>query len=103
MVADFMIDGNWNELNLGQELPSSIANDILQIQIYKEHDKIIWTVESNGNLKELCTKIERANPVLNINFIKWREPHDNYLKLNTDGCSEGSPGEAGGGGILRDH
>ncbi|XP_015170859.1 uncharacterized protein [Solanum tuberosum] len=57
----------------------------------------------HGNSKELCTKIERVNPVLNINFIKWRKPPDNYLKLNTDGCSKGNPGEAGGGGILRDH
>ncbi|KAH0748058.1 hypothetical protein KY290_027290 [Solanum tuberosum] len=56
-----------------------------------------------GNWKELCIKIERVNPVLNIKFIKWREPLDNYLKLNTDGCSKGNPGEAGGGGILRDH
>ncbi|KAH0724103.1 hypothetical protein KY290_023795 [Solanum tuberosum] len=57
----------------------------------------------HGNWKELCIKIERVNPVLNIKFIKWREPLDNYLKLNTDGCSKGNPGEAGGGGILRDH
>ncbi|KAH0742301.1 hypothetical protein KY290_035344 [Solanum tuberosum] len=179
MVADFIINGNWNELKLGQELPSSIVNDILQIQIYKGHDKIIWTAEPNGsiramvmqwwmtktnnkiqetmhqclptilcweiwksrcnarfegikastyriiervtwlmtlilnkqfpclnfagNWKELCIKIERVNLVLNIKFIKWREPPDNYLKLNTDGCSKGNPGEAGGGGILRDH
>ncbi|KAH0645546.1 hypothetical protein KY284_033430 [Solanum tuberosum] len=52
-----------------------------------------------GNWKELCIKIERVNLVLNIKFIKWREPPDNYLKLNTDGCSKGNPGEAGGGGL----
>ncbi|WMV11057.1 hypothetical protein MTR67_004442 [Solanum verrucosum] len=41
MVADFIINGNWNELKLGQELPSSIVNDILQIQIYKGHDNYL--------------------------------------------------------------
>lgn len=35
--------------------------------------------------------------------VVWAKPQLGYVKLNTDGCSKGNPGAAGGGGILRDH
>ncbi|KAH0761690.1 hypothetical protein KY290_017763 [Solanum tuberosum] len=31
-----------------------------------------------------------------------RSLNGNFYKLNTDGCSKGNPGEAPGGGVLRD-
>lgn len=46
--------------------------------------------------------LERIKPSLNIIPVKWLKPLDGYLKLNTNGCSKGNPGLAGGGGVLRD-
>lgn len=34
--------------------------------------------------------------------IKWMAPPPGWFTLNTDGASKGSPGLAGGGGVLRD-
>lgn len=36
-------------------------------------------------------------------FIRWIAPPMDWVALNTDGAAKGSPGEAGGGGILRDN
>lgn len=73
MVADFIINGNWNELKLGQELPSSIVNDILQIQIYKGHDKIIWTAEPNGKFacKSASRMLRNAKPSTLTAYSIW--------------------------------
>nr|XP_009606237.1 uncharacterized protein LOC104100666 [Nicotiana tomentosiformis] len=38
-----------------------------------------------------------------IKRLKWDKPELSELKLNTDGCFKDNPGQAGGGGILRDH
>ncbi|PWA45031.1 hypothetical protein CTI12_AA521190 [Artemisia annua] len=35
-------------------------------------------------------------------LIRWVAPPVSWVLLNTDGASRGNPGEAGGGGILRD-
>ena len=33
-------------------------------------------------------------------LVKWLRPNPGESKLNTDGCSKGNPGRAGGGGVL---
>jgi ribonuclease HI len=35
--------------------------------------------------------------------VKWVPPALGWVKLNTDGSSLGNPGQAGGGGVIRDH
>ncbi|PHU04431.1 hypothetical protein BC332_25253 [Capsicum chinense] len=39
---------------------------------------------------------------LNTEMMVWSIPISSRFKLNTDGCSKGNPGSAGGRGILRD-
>lgn len=34
--------------------------------------------------------------------VHWQFPDRGMTKLNTDGCSKGNPGPAGGGGLVRD-
>ena len=38
-----------------------------------------------------------------VHFVMWAPPQLGHLKLNVDGASRGNPGQAGGGGLLRDH
>ncbi|KAG7599606.1 Endonuclease/exonuclease/phosphatase superfamily [Arabidopsis suecica] len=35
-------------------------------------------------------------------LIAWKPPGDDWIKLNTDGASQGNPGKATAGGVLRD-
>lgn len=47
--------------------------------------------------------MERCKPHIKIIPVTWIKPPDGQLKLNTDGCSKGNSGPAGGGGCLRVH
>ncbi|XP_075096253.1 uncharacterized protein LOC142174367 [Nicotiana tabacum] len=47
--------------------------------------------------------VDRIKPKLSIIPVLWNNPAFGEFKLNVDGCSKGNPGNAGGGGILRDH
>ena len=38
-----------------------------------------------------------------VNPICWNKPEPGWYKLNSDGASQGNPGCAGGGGLIRDH
>lgn len=40
-------------------------------------------------------------PKRQLVHIKWLPPPSEYWKLNTDGSSQGNPGKAGAGGIIR--
>ncbi|MQL78500.1 hypothetical protein Taro_010928 [Colocasia esculenta] len=56
-------------------------------------------------LTALC-QIKNGNQNLKINIptiVKWLTPPKGRLKLNVDGDFKMTSGEAGGGGILRDH
>ena len=35
--------------------------------------------------------------------VAWEKPPVGWMKLNSDGSALGSPGKAGGGGLIRDH
>lgn len=47
--------------------------------------------------------VDRIKRMLSIIPVIWNNPTFGEFKLNVDGCSKGNPGNAGGGGILRDH
>ncbi|XP_042487154.1 uncharacterized protein LOC122067387 [Macadamia integrifolia] len=54
----------------------------------------------------LCSRLHLENssqPMLRILEVHWCKPMRSWVKLNSDGCSLGNPGRAGGGGILGDH
>lgn len=72
-VADFIIDGKWNKNKLKQELPSSTISDILQIQIKKRDDKIIWTTEPTGKFtcKSAGRMLRNANPSTLTAYNIW--------------------------------
>ena len=36
-------------------------------------------------------------------WVRWTPPIPGWIKLNTDGSSNGNPGPAGGGGVICDH
>jgi hypothetical protein len=36
-------------------------------------------------------------------LVNWEPPPPDFFKLNTDGSVEGNPGQAGAGGVIRDH
>ena len=38
-----------------------------------------------------------------VNPIRWNKPDQGWFKLNSDGASQGNPGLAGRGGLIRDH
>lgn len=52
-------------------------------------------------LKELnCPVAPLINKIPKI--VAWKKPIRGVFKLNMDGCSMRNPGEAGGGGVIRD-
>ncbi|PWA44555.1 hypothetical protein CTI12_AA523610 [Artemisia annua] len=57
---------------------------------------IIWNKLARDKLKQSMDK-ERKEIL-----ISWVAPPVSWVLLNTDGASRGNPGEAGGGGIMRD-
>ena len=38
-----------------------------------------------------------------FDYIGWKYPDEDWVKLNVDGCNKGNPGKAGAGGVIRDH
>lgn len=65
----------------------------LQVR-YDETRRVIdgmYDVTSNGSRPK------------NETYIRWTPPHDGWYSLNVDGAAKGTPGPAGGGGIIRDH
>lgn len=38
-----------------------------------------------------------------FDYIGWKYPDEDWVKLNVDGCSKGNPGKVGAGGVIRDH
>lgn len=47
--------------------------------------------------------MENIKPKIDITPVLWSKPNYGEYKLKVDGCSNGNPGSAGGGGILRNH
>lgn len=61
--------------------------------------KSIWTYAHE--MEEAFTSPLHPNSTTPT-IINWCSPIASTLKLNTDGCSKGDPGQAGYGGLLRD-
>ncbi|KAF7813422.1 ribonuclease H [Senna tora] len=83
---------HWRNLVLYEEdfaLPNDPTSIILSLA-----DQY-WTAASH------CTN----DPIQHIApfNVKWDPPPVDWIKLNTDGTAYGNPGNAGCGGILRDH
>ena len=57
-------------------------------------DKRCWTQGLVPFLKQ--------PPRARLRIIRWMVPPMGYVKLNVDGSSLGNPGDAGGGGLIRD-
>ncbi|OIS97451.1 putative ribonuclease h protein [Nicotiana attenuata] len=51
----------------------------------------------------ICQLVDIIKPQLHILPVRWNKPSVGEFKLNVDGCSKGNPGNAGCGGVLRDH
>ena len=49
----------------------------------------------------MCGEIRKQNQLVAIQ-VRWIKPPRDWLKLNMDGASQGNPGKAGGGGVIRD-
>ncbi|KAK9992093.1 hypothetical protein SO802_027078 [Lithocarpus litseifolius] len=57
----------------------------------------------NQTMEFMCCINFPRNPVQNrVKRIRWEKPPDGWMKLNTDGCAVGSPGQVGCGGVVRD-
>ena len=51
---------------------------------------------------QFYSSLSSLNRIASFKIVRWCRPPLGVFKLNTDGCSRGNPGRAGGGGILRD-
>ncbi|KAF1892262.1 hypothetical protein Lal_00036624 [Lupinus albus] len=71
-------------------------------------DKIMWQSTSDGalSMKMAYYHNSQSQPILNGTSsrveVTWKPPRVGWIKVNTDGATNGSPGQAGGGGIFRD-
>ena len=81
--------------------------------LWLQRNQVVFNVVSpHGDLKSdvLAKAAEyvyygvnsRFSPTRSIIQIKWLHPPLNWVKLNSDGPSLGNPGQAGGGGLIRD-
>ena len=62
------------------------------------HRTKVVTTELYFNLPRKGTN---SNPETIL--VNWEPPPPDFFKLNTDGSVEGNPGQAGAGGVIRDH
>ncbi|XP_009791070.1 uncharacterized protein [Nicotiana sylvestris] len=76
-------------------------------QVIKIINMFIHTSFPNLQLTNIChdtyNKIEKLSPAIHCQIVYWHKPPTGWFKLNTDGCNNGNPGSAGGGGLIRDH
>lgn len=56
-----------------------------------------------SSFPNICHLVDSIQPQLDITPVRWNKPDFGEFKLNVDGCFKGNSGNAGGGGILRDH
>ncbi|CAL1402102.1 unnamed protein product [Linum trigynum] len=73
--------------------PPSLAHSILaKVKLWSE----AW------NAPSLLPCGKRASAPRRVVDIAWSSPPNGWVKLNIDGASNGNPGPAGAGGVLRD-
>lgn len=56
-----------------------------------------------SSFPNICHFVDRIQHQLDITHVRMNKPNFGEFMLNVDGCCKGNPGNADGGGILRDY
>ena len=82
--------------------------------LWRHRNNVVFeNAPANSNLHLMCIQLAREFFFCvskrqkirhcTVNPICWNKPEPGWFKLNSDGASQGNPGCAGGGGLIRDH
>ena len=82
--------------------------------LWKHRNKVVFdNAPPNSRLHLNCIQLAREfffcvskrqkTRHCSVSPICWNKPESGWYKLNSDGASQGNPGYAGGGGLIRDH
>ncbi|XP_042519136.1 uncharacterized protein LOC122092899 [Macadamia integrifolia] len=126
-VCDFIHNFRWEFPQVVSNFMKNIKNKAKLIYISGMEDECHWRPSSAGvfSIKSAWEACRRSSPKVSWSSLVWKSSiqqrqavfgwrlirnklaldvnvkRRGWVKLNSDGCSLGNPGKAGGGGILR--